>query len=59
MSVGINSKVAYDLVTKAKIRRILFFPTCSFAILGGGVRLGNEKPKLSTCIIINLGFGTD
>ena len=35
MSVGINSKVAYDLVTKAKKGEFYFFPTCSFATLGG------------------------
>ena len=44
MSVGINSKVAYDLVTKAKKGEFYFFPTCSFATLGGGgIRLGNEN----------------
>ena len=37
MSVGINSKVAYDLVTKAKKGEFYFFPTCSFAT----PRLGN------------------
>ena len=39
MSVGINSKVAYDLVTKAKKGEFYFFPTCSFATLGGGGKI--------------------